>query len=95
MFRRNTAHGLPFKVTAHRRILHCAGDQQLAEGDMKKAPGLRRVEELMRVIASANDMSGAVKHVLLPFLFSVQGSSINMFAYDRALHAILSEVSPE
>lgn len=70
-----------------------AGDSAEQEGTRQKAAGLQRVEELMRVVVSAEDPEREVDGILIPLLEAVQSSSKDVVAvHDRAVYAILREV---
>jgi hypothetical protein len=60
-----------------------------------KAAGLQRVEELMRVVASAAEYNeeAAVNDLLVPLLRAVQGATVDLVAvHDRAVADVLREV---
>ena len=73
-----------------------AGTQDLGDpNSLGKAPGLQRVEELMRVTASVadEDEEVAVRDLLIPLLRAVQGGSTDVVAvHDKAVCEVLGEV---
>lgn len=75
---------------------HATGtDSQTAARTVQKAPGLQRVEELMRVVASRADVDqeAAVRDLLMPLLAAVQGVTRDVVAvHDKAVGEVLGEV---
>ena len=72
-----------------------AADNIPAPQEAQKAPGLQRVGELMRVVASVadDDEGAAVRDLLMPLLAAVQGVTQDVVAvHDKAVGQVLGEV---
>jgi hypothetical protein len=73
-----------------------AGEYARDAAGPRKAAGLQRVEELMRIVASLADSNeeAAVKDLLVPLLRAVQGPIVDVVAaHDRGTAEVLREVS--